>query len=216
MGGKGAVYVVKGATWSTTPTVLPLTDARVVTIAGGASNVRFGEQVAFVGDMDKDGTPEFAASDPDITSKAGAVYVFNFKTAAPTSPSSAVLTITNDDPNAANDRFGISLAAGDMVGANGGDLDKDGYADLLVGAQAQGTGGGAVYQFNGSATLGTTTTSAATYVFVAPTGAVNFGATVVMGTDFNRNNGTGYNDLAIGDPLYVDNGQSIGRISYFY
>ncbi|MCK5801014.1 MAG: FG-GAP repeat protein [Deltaproteobacteria bacterium] len=214
--GNGTVYVVKGDA-AAAPQTIPLTDTRVVAIAGATTNVSFGDQVAYVGDMDKDGSPEFAVSDTGVGAGAGHVYVFNLKgTPAPASPADAVFEIANDVTGAAGDSFGVSIAAGDRVGLAGADMNKDGYADLIVGAAAAGPGSdGAVYQFNGAVALSNTGTSKADYVFVAPTNAVTFGTNIVLGKDFNDKTGLGYNDLAVGDPLYAESGQTVGRVTYF-
>jgi hypothetical protein len=219
--GKGAVYVVTGAAGGSATTSVPLTDARVSKISGGTSNFSFGNAVAFVGDMDGDGSPEFAVADSAAgAGGAGVVYVFNLKGATPpTSPTAAVFEVSNDITGAAGDAFGSSIAAGDMVGLKGGDLNKDGKADLVIGATAAGTSPvGAVYIFYGKATLANTGSKSADFVFNAPQDATAYGATVVLGKDFNDNSGSGFNDVAVGDPLFATGTppQTVGRISYYY
>ncbi|MBW2733943.1 MAG: FG-GAP repeat protein [Deltaproteobacteria bacterium] len=200
--GQGMVYVVKGGAGGD----IPLTDARVIPLAGASDNVAFGAQVALVGDMNKDGTLEFAVSDPDADGEAGRVYVFNLLT-PPSGPANAVMTLTNDVNAAAGDRFGLTIAAGS------GDIDDDGRADLLVGSQQAGASLGVVYQFNGAATLGDGTTSQADYIFAPPSDAKSFGTHVVWAADINDD---GFSDVAIADPLFLSSGQTVGRVHYYY
>ncbi|PID39154.1 MAG: hypothetical protein CSA65_05785 [Proteobacteria bacterium] len=219
--GKGAVYVVKGAAGGAGTTDVPLTDARVSKIGGGTSNFSFGDSIAYVGDMDGDGSPEFAVADSSAgAGGAGMVYVFNLKGATPpASPTDAVFEVTNDITGAAGDAFGSSIAAGDMVGVKGGDINNDGKADLVVGATAAGTSPvGAIYIFYGKATLANVGSKDADFVFNAPADATSYGATVVFGKDFNSNSGAGFNDIAVGDPLFAKStpAQTVGRISYYY
>jgi hypothetical protein len=210
-GATGAAYVVKGgARASTPPEVIQLTSTRVIKITGGTGNTAFGTTVAFVGDMDKDGTPEFAVGDPTVASSAGEVYIFNLKT-TPASASDAAAKVANNVPGAAGDKFGFTLGCSANFSAkDGADLDGDSYADLLAGSETLGTTGvGAVFQIAGAATLGTLSTSQAAYTFTKA-GAPSFGAAVVMAKDIN---GDGYVDVIIGDPNY-NSGK--GRIFIYY
>lgn len=201
--GKGKAYVVLGGT---ALGEITLSDGRVTTITGGTDNVAFGEQVAFVGNLDNSGMPEFAVADPSADLDAGRVYLFNL-TSAPGGPADAVMTLTNDVTGATGDRFGMSLAAG------GGDIDDDGRADLLIGCQQAGAALGVVYQFNGAANLADSTTSQANYVFSAPAGASSFGTNVLWLEDVN---GDDLSDLVIADPLYSSGGQTMGRVYLYY
>jgi hypothetical protein len=209
----GKAYVIKGAQAS--GSVLLGSSTRVIEINGTTGNSAFGSSVAIVGDMDQDGTAEFAVSDPAApTSNEGVVYVFTLKTANPASVTDALFQVTNDVMSSAGDRLGIAIANGGAFGLSGADVNGDGYADLLVAAQAAGAGAAVVYQINGGvAPIADKRTSVADYVFQSPTGAVNYGANLVWGGDID---GDGFNDVVISDPLFVDNAVKKGRISYFY
>ena len=99
------------------------------------------------GDFNGDGKDDLAVGAPTYSSNTGRVYIFFdnanslFKT---TYASSADVTITGS----ADDMFGFSLAAGDVISSSS--YYPDGIDDLLVGAPTNGTTGTAkVYLFNG-------------------------------------------------------------------
>lgn len=206
----GAAYVVKGGARATTlPETITLgSTTRVATIQGGTSNGALGTAVAFVGDMDGDGTPEFAVSDPTVSSNTGEVYVYNL-----TGTSTKLrATIKNDVSGAAGDKFGQVLScAGGFSPTAGADINGDGLADLLVGAETLGSGTtGGVYQIGGAKTLTGLSSSTAGYVWTAPTGAATFGASVLLLEDINSDN---YVDVVIGDPGYKS---GAGRFHYYF
>jgi len=211
--GGGAAYVIKGgARASTLSETFALTDARVVKIAGGTGSVAFGSTVAYVGDMDKDGSglPEFAAADPGFGGNTGQVYIFNFQgTTAPASIADAAATVTHTISGAAGDKFGAAMGSANF--SKLADLDDDGYADLLVGVETMGTtGAGAVFQISGAATLTGLSSSTASYTFLPGTGSVSFGATITLISDLNKD---GFVDVALSDPGF-NSGQ--GTIYFYY
>jgi hypothetical protein len=210
----GAVYVVKGGARATTlPEEIKLTDTRVIKIAGGTSNAKFGATVAFVGDMDNDTTNnEFAVGDPGFSSSLGTVYIFNLKgTTMPSSVTDAIATVTNDLTGASSDKFGAALAGSGMFApTTGADLDKDSYADLVGSSETAGsTGVGAVFHIGGATALTALATSKATYTF-SPTGTSSFGATVILAEDIDKD---GYVDVIVGDPGYSS---GVGRFFAFH
>ncbi len=88
---------------------------------GDGAGDQFGWALAFVGDVDADGVEDFAAGAPfdDVAaSNAGMVRVYSGRTLG---------VLYTWRGNAANDRFGYSLAGA-------GDLDGDGHDDVLIGA----------------------------------------------------------------------------------
>lgn len=98
---------------------------------GSATDDQFGTAIAVLGDVNGDGTIEYAVGAPRFNGAAGAdagrVYVLSF---------GSLFSYTIDGPSA-NARFGSALA-------EVGDQNGDGINDLAIGApQAQGTGSNA-------------------------------------------------------------------------
>ena len=136
----GATYLVLGPT----TTSVGLATAATV-IEGSGSNDQSGSVVMGGFDADGDGNLDIAVSAPnddDGASNAGAVYLFYGPLSSGSiSVDSADATIWG---SASNDSMGSSVAAGD--------LDGDGYDDLLTGARKDSTNAtyaGAAYLFWG-------------------------------------------------------------------
>jgi FG-GAP repeat len=105
-------------------------------IHGGAERSRFGQAVAGGGDVDGDGTPDFAVGAPMGSGAAGSVTVFSGANGK------RLFSVSGE---ATGDEFGSAAA---LVG----DVDGDGHADLLVGApksDAAGSNAGRAYLYSG-------------------------------------------------------------------
>jgi hypothetical protein len=119
----------------------------------GHPNGYYRDPIASVGDTDGDGFPEVAIGVPDYTAKTGGALVYKGSAAGlVTATPQSIATPPGIDPY-----FGWFVAGA-------GDINGDGYADLLVGAQA-GKSGLFVYYGSASglpATPATTITSVVT------------------------------------------------------
>lgn len=146
---------------------------------------RCGAAVAALGDVNADGTADFAVGVPgkdiggeDGIANVGLVYIFSGKTGA-------LLRTLNDPPRGgaeAGAAFGSAIA-------NAGDVNGDGVTDVLIGAPGEGR----AYLFNGK-------TGALLLSIVSPVSEAvpSFGYAVSGGQDFNRDRKP---DLVIGAPL---------------
>jgi FG-GAP-like repeat/FG-GAP repeat len=148
--------------------------------SAGFDNGGFAGPAASAGDVNGDGYGDFVVRDNGVPSAtvAGVVYLGS-ASGLPTAPS---ITLNGQVPNS---------ETGSVAGA--GDVNGDGYADIVVGNAEGGTGAdtGAVYLYLGSAT-GTSPDPAAT--ITGPAGL--FGYSVAGAGDVN---GDGYADVVVGD-----------------
>lgn len=168
-----------------------------LTAAAGASGVGFGGAVGGLGDVDGDGDDDVV-----VGTDAEAVYVYGGG-AGGVDAATEVSLLASD--GAAGDAFGAAVGGA-------GDLDGDGYSDLVVGAWGAASTWGAAYVYLG----GDAGLDAATGVkLLAPDGSAYaaFGAAVAGVGDVN---GDGYADLGVGAPgagtayLYAGDGAGIG------
>ncbi len=169
----------------------------------GKGGTNFGESIGQAGDVNGDGYFDVIIGSSRFSNgedNEGAAFVYY---GSPSGLSSTPAWTM--EGNQANSFFGISVSTA-------GDVNKDGYADVIIGAHyfdGGETNEGRVFIYLGSASgLGKTP------FFTAEGDQVNafFGKAVACAGDVNRD---GYSDVLIGAPGY-DNGQINEGRAYLY
>ncbi|MFO0648280.1 MAG: FG-GAP-like repeat-containing protein [Polyangiales bacterium] len=155
----------------------------------------FGNAVASAGDVNGDGYGDVLVGAAMTDTATGKVYLY--LGSATGLPTTASTVLAGPDGTLAD--FGVSIASA-------GDVNGDGYGDVLVGADRVGSFAGRVYVFHGGAT-GLSTTPATRFAGVSGTDT-NLGASVVAAGDVNRD---GYGDVA----LFSGNAATGGRVRVF-
>ena len=152
---------------------------------GDSSASRTGEAIAMLADQDLDGFGELAIGAPgydDLDADAGAVYLVTGQVTADMDLADAIMLAGSY----AQGNFGVSLSVGDV--------DNDGYDDLMVGAPSYSYG--YAYVFHGPITSDAFDSDAGTTI----TGAVygdTLGTAVSTGGDVD---GDGIHDMLVGAP----------------
>jgi len=193
----GAVYVVLGGVTGT----LSLVDAQA-RLVGEAAGDGAGRAMAGAGDVDGDGVDDLllgAAGSDATASGAGSAYLVLGPVAGAIDLADATARLRGQ---VADDQAGAAVAGA-------GDLDRDGRAELLIGAPGSdraGDGGGAAYLVYGSP-AGTVDLGAAAVVIEGDEGGL--GAAVAGGADVD---GDGTPDLLLGAPDAVGGN---GRVILF-
>ncbi|MBN1180334.1 MAG: FG-GAP repeat protein [Anaerolineae bacterium] len=178
---EGAMALFYGADPFGSGTVVSLT------FESDHSQALFGAAVGTAGDVDRDGYADVVVGAPGYAG-TGAIFIFYGAS------SGLILTPTIIVGGQAGADFGA--AAG-----TAGDVNADGYADVIVGAPQYDAGDGAAFIF-----LGTAGGLAATPAWIAAPGfpGAQFGAAVGTAGDVNAD---GYADVVVGAPVY-DNDQN--------
>jgi hypothetical protein len=171
---------------------------------GEAASDQFGFSVASAGDVNGDGYVDVivgAYGNEDGASNAGEAYVYH--------GSSSGLSATpdwSDQGEAANDNFGASVASA-------GDVNGDGYADVVVGAWANdsaGSNAGEAYVYYGSSSGLSATPD---WSDQGEAAGDNFGLSVASAGDVN---GDGYTDVIVGAYSNDDGGSQAGEAYVYY
>jgi hypothetical protein len=200
----GKVYMLSGP-WRRDEQI---TDA-VAVFTGESPNSELGRGVvAGAGDLDGDGLGDVLLTSPVVMvggAKVGAAYVF-------TRPASGQVDVAYADLRF----YGISDGEAFGVSADGaGDVNGDGYDDLIVGATGADLGardGGAAYLFHGGAAGGAYDASDADFSCLGARADGLTGASVAGIGDFD---GDGNDDIAVSDPLGVD-ADRLGVVGVLY
>ena len=190
------VVIGLGACLAAVPTAWGQDSWKLLHIFTGEMELdEFGTSVSGAGDVNNDGYADLIVGAPyneDAGTDTGRAYVLS-------GSDGEILYIFTGE--AANDRFGSSVSGA-------GDLNNDGYDDLIVGASrndAGGTDAGRAYVFSGldGDTL---------YIFTGEAASNYLGWSVSGAGDVNDD---GYDDLIVGSPYNSAGGSFAGRAYVF-
>lgn len=180
-------------------------DTALATINGTTAQEFVGGSVAIAGDVNADGYADVVVGAHGVNTLVGAAYVFSGKDFAGIVDSSAAIAVLNG--TAPNGFFGSAVSGA-------GDVNNDGYADVIIGANNADAGIGAAYVFSGKNLSGTldTTSTLATVNGTSPNGSLG---TSVSG--IGDINGDHFDDVIIGadqangttGSVYIFNGETL-------
>ena len=185
---EGAAYLYSGS--AAGPSA-----AASTTLLGTTSYSSFGAAVAGIGDVNGDGFDDVAVGAYQTSSNTGEVLVYLGSAAGLSSTASVTIAAPS-----AGIYFGESVAGA-------GDIDGDGYDELLVGARGYGGGVGRAYLFAGSSTG---VASTARWTYSGTTSNENVGSGVAGLGDID---GDGLDDVGIGARGYSS---FSGRVYVFH
>lgn len=173
------------------------------------ANAQFGYSVSTAGDVNGDGLSDVIVGSPgDLGSQIGRAYVYN--------GTNSVNGITSATPSA----YLVSSASGQQEGAQfgysvstAGDVNGDGFSDVIVGAptfDTSYTDVGRAFVFIGS--VDDLQTSAGLTLSSASQEGSKFGFSIGSGGDFDSD---GYDDIIVGAPTFDGTYTNQGRVYLF-
>ncbi|MBV6479509.1 MAG: hypothetical protein HGGPFJEG_02283 [Ignavibacteria bacterium] len=163
-----------------------------VTMTGEAANDFFGRSVSTAGDVNGDGYSDVIAGALGYTGNTGSAYIYFGGT---NMNNLSDLTMIGET---ANNYFGYSVS-------KAGDVNSDGYSDVIIGAYAYSSSTGRAYIYLGGASMN----SIADVTMTGESTSDLFGYSVSTAGDVN---GDGYSDVIVGANGYST---STGR-AYIY
>ena len=182
----------------------PISTTHDWSLESGIANTKFGYSVSTAGDVNADGYSDVivgaAEFDNGSNTEEGRVYIY-----LGSASGLSTTAIWNTGSSKSGSRFGCSVS-------NAGDVNGDGYSDVIVGAYGYSNGSlfeGAIYVYLGSAT-GTMTGG---LLFESNQANAEFGSSVSGAGDLN---GDGYSDVIAGAPKYDNSFSDQGRSWVFY
>ncbi len=164
-----------------------------VTLKGDETSVYFGFSVSTAGDVNNDGYDDVVVGSPASNNGKGKVYVYFGGLSVDNNPD---LILTGEK---AHDFFGSSVSTA-------GDINKDGYDDIIVGAKAFNSETGKTYIYYGGPEMD----YVADFTITGKNIHDNFGFSVSTAGDVN---GDGYDDIIIGAFGYQN---SLGGAFIYY
>ncbi|HEX6428066.1 MAG TPA: integrin alpha, partial [Niastella sp.] len=193
---EGAAFVYHGSATGINPTA-------AVMVESNQADARLGASVASAGDVNSDGYSDVivgANQYDNGQATEGAAFIYHGSAAGINATA-----ITMMECNQAGARMGVSVACA-------GDVNGDGYSDVIVGANLYDNGQtdeGAAFVYHGSARGINANTTA-----LVESNQVNayLGCSVASAGDVN---GDGYSDVIVGASLY-DNGQTDEGAAFVY
>jgi hypothetical protein len=192
----GAVYLLPSRPVTLGSGLTALTTPDLIEIDSGPG-ANFGVSVRGIGDYDGDGFEEFAAGE-NFTAGGGRGIATVYRGSASGYSSGSALAFTNNLTPTVDDNYGTFIAAGTHPGFDSiGDLDGDGFADLLVGASTPDSPGGSrgsAQLFYGAPGAGARTRATADFHYTS-----SLASGQVIPNFLGDVNDDGFNDLAILD-----------------
>jgi len=180
----GRAYIFYGgAIFNSTPDVI---------ITGSGINNYLGVSVSSAGDVNGDGYDDVIVGISGYSAATGRAQIY-YGGASMNNTPDVILT-----GEVAGDNFGFSVS-------DAGDVNGDGFSDVIAGAYANTTSTGKAYIYFGSSSMNNT----ADVTLSEPGINKSFGYSVSKAGDFN---GDGYSDVIVGVPGYSTN---LGR-AYIY
>ncbi|EKD76746.1 MAG: hypothetical protein ACD_43C00003G0001, partial [uncultured bacterium] len=199
--GTGAIYIIYGKAASYTSTTTTA-DTSIVKIIGSVGD---SASDLAIGDYDNDGYDDIAVGAQSFSTNTGGVYlIFGSSTVlsgqSNSLPATASAFYTGEGTN---NFFGCSVALGDING--------DGYADLVAGASGVGGSAGSAFLTYGSHSRPSGSISANTFVkFNGEVAGDSAGSTVYISN--NSINTDIYNDLIVAAPNNGDTASGAGAV----
>jgi hypothetical protein len=170
-----------------------------LTLTGEAAGNYFGQSVSGAGDVNGDGYGDLIVGAQFHSAGgigAGRAYVYF---GGPDADATPELTLTGEGTN---HHFGYSVS-------DAGDVNGDGYGDVIVGAYGYAAGTGGAYVYYG----GPGTDDRADVFLLGETAGDNFGEAVSAAGDVN---GDGFGDVLVGAWVNDAGGANAGRAYVFY
>jgi len=150
-----------------------------LTMKGEDIDNNFGYSVSSAGDVNGDGYSDVIVGASSYNSSSGKTYIY-FGGSSMDTTADLIMTI----PFSTGSYFGYSVSSA-------GDVNGDGYSDVIVGAWGYSSGIGKAYVYFGGSSMN----AVVDLTMTGETGGSNFGQTVSSAGDVN---GDGYSDMIVG------------------